>query len=447
MADKENEPPCSSFSRESKREFGTSSKVEQDKIIADAVPKNTKSATDYWIRMFQDFCKDDCDLATISIEKLASLVGSFYSDARTKKGNSFSKNSILAARGALQRHLGDLRQINIYTDISFSRANKLLDGVLKARKQAGEEPAVKHKEPISEQDWEKLQTYFSDVAGEPDAVKLTYYIWYQITVHFCLRGGEMQAKLTKKDLEFSTIDGREVLRLATSFVSKNHQGGLAGSDWSSSGVITDESQLNIIKLYLSKLNPDEDRLFQRALTGRKLTADCPCWFARAPLSHNLLSQMMKRLSAAANLSTAYTNHCVRATSITSMKQAGIDDRRICSVSGHRNIQSLTAYDRPTTADSCAMAAAIDHSSSGHATAASSPGSAAAAATGTSVSSHNASAVSSSVSATAAAVGSAVSNATFSHSSIVFNIHHARAAGAREKLKRKRSSSSSSPKKK
>ena len=44
-----------------------------------------------------------------------------------------------------------------------------------------------------------------------------------------------------------------------------------------------------------------------------------------------------------------------------MKAAGIEDRKIYSVSGHKNIQSLQAYDRTTEAEAIDMAAAIDGS--------------------------------------------------------------------------------------
>ena len=44
-----------------------------------------------------------------------------------------------------------------------------------------------------------------------------------------------------------------------------------------------------------------------------------------------------------------------------MKAAGIEDRKICSVSEHKNAQSLQAYDRTTEAEAIDMAAAIDGS--------------------------------------------------------------------------------------
>ena len=113
--------------------------------------------------------------------------------------------------------------------------------------------------------------------------------------------------------------------------------------------------------YLSVLHPKCDRLFQRAKTspGMHLSLDTACWFMCSPLSHNILSGMMVRLSEAAHLSKAYTNHCLRVTSVTLMKKAGLEDRKIMAESGHKCITSLQAYDRPTSHDSSVAAAAID----------------------------------------------------------------------------------------
>ena len=60
----------------------------------------------------------------------------------------------------------------------------------------------------------------------------------------------------------------------------------------------------------------------------------------------------------------YTNHCERLTSTVRMREAGIQDRQIASVTGHTNIQSLVAYDtdRLSTKDCCTFAAAIDKTS-------------------------------------------------------------------------------------
>ena len=52
---------------------------------------------------------------------------------------------------------------------------------------------------------------------------------------------------------------------------------------------------------------------------------------------------MKEISVAAKLSQIYTNHCIRATSVTLLDRAGIPVHRIMQVSGHRNEGSVKVY--------------------------------------------------------------------------------------------------------
>lgn len=52
---------------------------------------------------------------------------------------------------------------------------------------------------------------------------------------------------------------------------------------------------------------------------------------------------MKDISSAAGLSRIYTNHSVRATAITLWANAGLTNREIMAISGHRNESSLQNY--------------------------------------------------------------------------------------------------------
>ena len=70
------------------------------------------------------------------------------------------------------------------------------------KKVEGLEPAVRHKEAISDADRELLEHYFDDVLVANDPVKLTMYVWLETTLHFGLRGREVQVQMTKKDRPF-----------------------------------------------------------------------------------------------------------------------------------------------------------------------------------------------------------------------------------------------------
>lgn len=96
--------------------------------------------------------------------------------------------------------------------------------------------------------------------------------------------------------------------------------------------------------YKSVLNPKIDRFFQRPKRETPSVDGTP-WFDASPLGKNKLGTMMKEISNHAKLSVVYTNHSIRATSVTILDQAGCEARHIMSVSGHRSESSIRSYAR------------------------------------------------------------------------------------------------------
>ena len=99
---------------------------------------------------------------------------------------------------------------------------------------------------------------------------------------------------------------------------KNHQG-VSNKEIEKSAVMyeqpenLDQCPIKTFKLYLTKLNPKCPALFQRPL---KNFANKDIWYDNAPLGHNIIGEMMKRISTDAGLSKTYTNHCIRTTTST-----------------------------------------------------------------------------------------------------------------------------------
>ncbi|KAH3795439.1 hypothetical protein DPMN_148989 [Dreissena polymorpha] len=52
---------------------------------------------------------------------------------------------------------------------------------------------------------------------------------------------------------------------------------------------------------------------------------------------------MKNISTIAKLSQRYTGHCLRATAIHAMNDAGHEARHIMFINGHRNKASIRSY--------------------------------------------------------------------------------------------------------
>ena len=92
-----------------------------------------------------------------------------------------------------------------------------------------------------------------------------------------------------------------------------------------------------LRLYISKLNPKCDNLFQaHKHDWSELHTANNISYENRPLGVN----MMREISTKAMLFKVYTNHCVRVTTITLWSEAGLSDRHICHISGHRDSNSL-----------------------------------------------------------------------------------------------------------
>lgn len=138
-------------------------------------------------------------------------------------------------------------------------------------------------------------------------------------------------------------------------LTKNHPGGIAdveSNEKMGRMYKTDSSYdgYSSLKLYLTKVNPKCSAFFQYPLKNKaKWSLNSEVWYENRPMGINSLSKMMSQISMEAKLSRVYTNHSVRATSITLWTEAGIPDRQIMAISGHRSEGSLKSYhNRPST---------------------------------------------------------------------------------------------------
>ena len=273
-----------------KARFACVSDQDVARALNASVPATTKHSTEFWIRVFNDFCseqKTPVDLATCSPRDLDETPSNFYVGIRKKDG------------------------------------------------------------------------YFENVLESGDAVKLAQYCWFNLSLHFALRGAEVQLKLRKSDIVFGVdSDGKEYATISRDFLSKNCQGGVRGREFQTCGRLQKPRQVAALRKLLAKLHPQVERLFQRALQGHQPETK-ETWFMRSPLGHTIIRDMLPRLCQAAVVERRYTNHCMRATSICALKKAGFEDRVVCELTGHKNPKSLESYCRTTEEEKRSMASALD----------------------------------------------------------------------------------------
>jgi hypothetical protein len=207
--------------------------------------------------------------------------------------------------------------------------------VLKKKGLAG----VAYHPPIPKEDLKRL--YESNCFDISTPVGLQRKVFFEIQIHFCRRAMEGLRELTVDDFVLgTTANGTECL-FSTDELEKNHQADDENADISMM-VATGSSACPVssYKFYLKMLNPKLSTLFQRPKASTPSTG---CWYDNQVIGVKTLQGMMKSISKEANLSKIYTNHSIRATSITILDESGVHSRDICSVSGHTSEKSLRSY--------------------------------------------------------------------------------------------------------
>ena len=179
---------------------------------------------------------------------------------------------------------------------------------------------MKHKPCIENKELRCLKE--SAVMSPSTPQGLLNNVWFHITLYFCCQGREGQRNLSENTISFQ--------KLGRMYQTEHPDDKYA------------------LRLQLEKLNPECSAFFQYPKRSWKRPQE-GVWFENRCLGVNKLGDMMKILSKAANLSKIYTNHSVRATAITLWSDAGLSNRHIMSLSGHRNENSLRSYNtRPSS---------------------------------------------------------------------------------------------------
>ena len=309
-------------------------------------------------------------------EELNKCLRKFYMSARKQDGSYYNKATLTSIRAAIDRHLRNEpnnKPFSIIGDSEFTEANKALNSLLKSLSKSGEICSTVHKPALTVEAVAKLYEVGELVdASSLDPKKLQQTAWFFITLYFGRRGRENQRQLTKSSLKLSKtpnsgLEYYELNREAPGgvFSTKNHQGGLDGSDDPSDGKMFESKGLAhcpvaVVKAYLSHLNPKCEALFQKPLSGAKFNPSSDVvWYSTVPLGHNTIGHMMKNMSVRAGINPPFTNHCVRSTTVNILSSRNMKNRHIRAVTGHKSDASLESYnDRPTFEQFQDMSSAI-----------------------------------------------------------------------------------------
>ena len=294
----------------------------------------TKKQTEVMFNVFLVYCVEkniQVEVEVISKTELDDILSKFYVEVCKNDGGLYKKTSFYSLQFALQRKMKEIRRVrfDIIDDNEFSKSNNIFTAQCIILKKQGL-PLINHHPAISEEDIKLL--YESSVLSCENPVALQRKVFFELMLHFCRRGMENLRELTVNDFSVKRLaNGVECVVKTSDELTKNHRVNDENQD---EGVMKATGKeycpVRAYKLYISKLNPKQSALFQRP---KEFTPSSGPWYDNMVLGIKSLQILMKRISKAAKPSKLYTNHCIRATSITILDQNGVEARHIMSVSG------------------------------------------------------------------------------------------------------------------
>lgn len=288
----------------------------------------------------------------LSVTELDDLLRRFYAELRTADGKLYSRSTFSGIRSAINRHIRAPpfnRTISILNN-EFHRSNAVFKATLKKLSVDGLD-VTKHHEAISDGDLRKLRG--TEVFHSNDPRALQKRVWFELTLAFARRGCENIQKLKKDAYLFKRDDtGREFVEMKYNEKVKNHQGEEKTKNQESKPRMyeaksSENCPVKALKLYLSHLNPDNEYLFQQPRKPENIKNDS-FWYTTRPVGEKTIASFMSSLSQEANLSKRYTNHCVRATTVTKLSHAGVTNRAIARITKHRDERSLQHYEQDSS---------------------------------------------------------------------------------------------------
>ncbi|XP_048771872.2 uncharacterized protein LOC125677743 [Ostrea edulis] len=278
---------------------------------------------------------------------LSEVLGHFYCDARKPDGEKYKTSSLENIRHSLNRYLRSQpfnKPFDIIKDPEFADANQNFKAVMAELKREGI-GTVTHHAVISEPDREKLYTSIHLSPTTPCG--LLNKVQFDIRLYFFRRGCEHMHTMTKQTfvVKRDPKSGQKFVTKCMDEMTKNHRENDKENITPIMPEITDSAYCPVssYELYISKLNPDLDRLWQRPLSTFSENDDV--WYAKVPVGQKVLGAFMSEMSKSCELSQVYTNHSIRATGATVLSKEMFGPAQIMAVTGHKSVQSLSVYQR------------------------------------------------------------------------------------------------------
>ena len=343
---------------------------EMDALEMEGTPQSTIRQTNDNINRLKSFLNEkelSSDLENIPIRLLNDYLRYFYSQLRSKDNRYYAPASLICIRAALHRHFLMIRtDINIIGDIRFAKSNKMLVSMIRKYKKSNQSSRRDVFPVIEKHDMKTIMKHFDRSDGEI----LQNEIMFQIIYHFGLRGRETLPHLTKSSFGIVTdSEHRKFVRINHELLTKNAKASLKQNEREDTKKARmyecpnekGNCPVTAFEMYIDKIkDTTDDHLFPKPCKNISKGLSDQKWYTnKQKVGKNKIDNLMSNLSMHLKLSKRYTNHSLRVTHITVLKENGFTNCEIAANTGHKNPESIERYNRKRRDDDFAsMSAAL-----------------------------------------------------------------------------------------
>lgn len=249
--------------------------------------------------------------------------------------------------------------------LPFLAANKVFKGKLRKLKKLGYDTTHSYRDVLSSTEMDKIynEYFMPNIYHNPRV--LQHKVYFDLSYHMARRGKQNLRKLSKESFQIQkTPQGQEYVELTFNEATKKCQGDemnhnphdgdrnimLAQPD-------SDRCPVKSFKFYMEKLNPKCPWFFQTPNPYMSNPAH-DLWYKNCPVGEGMIGRFMKQISQSTNLPKLYTNHKIRGTTASVMKDKfGLF--AACNVTHHKSYESLRSYlAKPTLEDKAKYSTAL-----------------------------------------------------------------------------------------
>ena len=372
------EPPSKQAKVSDRFAIPTSS-PERRKAALGVIPYNTECSTRWALKNFNLWCKNRAavgpefavpsDLLRSHDPDLVCKYLCFYMmETRREDGGMYPPSTLRSLISGVNRILQANKAPFSVLDRSNPHFRELLNTLdsLSSNLHRDGVGVTKDSAPVISFDHEDL-FWKKGLLGFSSPKVLQHTVFFYVGLNFVLRGSQEQYDLVVEQLkrvppDFGIYDD-SVYYQYTEFISKNNQHRFKDIN-STNKEVRSYAQpgrncclVKLLDTYLKYHPTDSSIFYLRPLASFK---DGKKSFSKQRVGINTLRQIVPEICKKSECGAMYTNHSLRATSITRMFNNGIPEKVIAETSGHKSVKALRCYEHTSSEQQKAVTSVVNN---------------------------------------------------------------------------------------